>query len=92
MAHFNGPDSFELLKSHISTPVLAVTHSGPIHVIFMANRWVVCFLMVYMLSIADIGDSVLMPLFGVLMGAGLSLCWLFKIDKLRSCLNRCRNN
>lgn len=90
MAHFNGPDTYELLKSHISQPVLAVTHSGPIQIIFMLNRWVVAFIMVYMLTIADVGDSVLMPLFSILFGAIVSLCWLFKVDKFRACLNRCR--
>lgn len=76
IAHFNGPDSYELFRSKISEPVLAVNHSLAIQAVFMANRWLVCILMFYMLSVATIGDSILMPLLNICTGGILTLCRL----------------
>jgi hypothetical protein len=75
-AHFNGPDSYELLKCKIAEPVLAVSTSLPIDAIFMANRWVVCILMFYMASVGTVGDSVLMPILVISNAAVVSLCRL----------------
>lgn len=76
IAHFNGPDSYELLKSKIAEPVLAVSSSLAIDAIYMLNRWIVCFLMFYMVSIGTIGDSVMMPISVISSGALLTLCRL----------------
>ena len=91
IAHFNGPDSYELLKSRIAEPALSVSHSFAVHVLFMANRWIVGVLMFYALSTATFGDSVIMPA-SVLGCAGVvTLCWLMTWDKFRACLQRFRS-
>lgn len=91
MAHFNGPDSYELLKSRICEPVLSVTHHFAIHILFMANRWIVGVLMFYAISVGKIGDSIIMPA-AVLASSGvISLSWLFTWDKFKACLLRCRS-
>ena len=90
-AHFNGPDSYELLKSRIAEPVLAVSSSLAIDAVFMANRWVVACLMFYMASVGTVGDSVLMPIFIIATAALLSLCRLLTWDKFRKCLSACRS-
>lgn len=90
-AHFNGPDSYELLKCRIAEPVLIVSSSLAIDAIFMANRWVVCFLMFYMASVGTVGDSVLMPIMVIATASLLTVCRLLAWDKLRKCLSSCRS-
>jgi hypothetical protein len=90
-AHFNGPDSYELLKCRIAEPVLAVSSSLAIEALFMANRWVVCLLMFYMASVGSVGDSVLMPIMVIATAALLTTCRLLTWDKLRKCLTACRS-
>lgn len=91
MAHFNGPDSYELLKSRICEPVLSVTHHFAIQILFMANRWIVGVLMFYAISVGKVGDSILMPA-AVLASSGVvTLGWLMSWDKFKACLLRCRS-
>ena len=92
MAHFNGPDSYELLRSRIAEPILNVNHHIAIHILFMVNRWIVGILMIYMLTIATFGDSLLMPLSVIIAGAVTTLSRLFMWDRLRACFNRCRSS
>jgi hypothetical protein len=91
VAHFNGPDSYELLKSRIAPPVLSVNHNFPIQALFMINRWLVVFIMVYILSTATVGDSILMPVIMITTAFLISFLRLLTWDKVRNCLNRCRS-
>jgi len=90
MAHFNGPDAYELLKSRISEPILSVSHHIAVQILFMANRWIVGILMVYLCSMATVGDSILMPILVLLSSAAVTIGRVATWDKARACFNRCR--
>ena len=91
-AHFNGPDSYELLRSRIAEPILSVNHHIAVHILFMVNRWIVGVLMIYMLTVATFGDSLLMPIAVMVCGGVVSVSRLGMWDKVRSCFNRCRSS
>jgi hypothetical protein len=92
MAHFNGPDAYELLKSRISEPILSVNHHIAVHILFMVNRWIVGVLMVYLCSMATYGDSILMPIAVLISSAAVTVGRIANWDKARACFNRCRSS
>lgn len=92
IAHFNGPDAYELLKSRISEPVLSVNHHIGVHILFMANRWIVGVLMVYLCSLASFGDALLMPVAVLVCSGAVTVGRVASWDKARACFNRCRSS
>jgi hypothetical protein len=92
MAHFNGPDSYELLRSRIAEPVLNVNHHIAVHILFMVNRWIVGVLMLYLFTVAKVGDSIIMPALVVSCAGVVTVSRLLGWDKVRACFAKCRSS